>query len=177
MRGVYCARARTMVHSPVMDTSTQKDLAIYELSYHLTRELTDSQSEVLLQTWRDAIVSAGGSFLAEGALEESDLAYPINKHTKSLFGWMKFEITTDAVSAIGESVRTDKAVLRHTLVKTVREDTRASAQARTPYAGAVVQEVETKGVLERKIGATEESGKAVSEEALDEALDDLTEEK
>lgn len=168
-----------VVHSAPMEETNEKDIQIYELSYHIARTLSDSDADALLQAIRDALVQAGGSFLAEGALEESDLAYPINNHTKSLFGWMKFEATPDVVVALKENVlKTQKSIIRYVLIKTVREDTRASAQARTPHAGTgVVQEVETKGVLERKSKNEEVSDAEVSDEALDEALDELTDDK
>jgi hypothetical protein len=91
---------------------------------------------------------------------------------------MKFEIAPAAIQSLQHDVlKAQKNLIRYSLIKTVREDTRASAQARTPHVGTgVVQEVETKGVLERKT-TTEEPAEAVSDEALDEALDELTDEK
>lgn len=168
-----------MVHSAPMEQTTKNDLTVYELSYHITRALSESESEVLLQSLRDAVVKAGGSFLAEGALEEVDLAYPIQKHEKALFGWMKFETTPEAVKNLQEDVlKNQKNIIRYALIKTVREDTRASAQARIPQsASGLVQEVETKGTLERKTTTEESANEEVSEEEIDEALDELTDEK
>jgi ribosomal protein S6 len=160
-----------------MDTHTESDIAVYELSYHMTR-MSEADCEKQLQTIRDAVIKAGGSFLAEGALEDMELAYSMSQHDKSMFGWMKFEIAPAAIQSLQHDVlKAQKNLIRYSLIKTVREDTRASAQARTPHVGTgVVQEVETKGVLERKT-TTEEPAEAVSDEALDEALDELTDEK
>lgn len=161
-----------------METNTETDVSIYELSYHMPR-MSEADCEKQLQTIRDAIVAAGGSFLSEGALEEMDLAYPMGQHGKSLFGWMKFEIDPAQVTTLQHDVlKVQKNLIRYSLIRTVREDTRASAQARVPHTtgAGVVQEIETKGVLERKT-TTEEPAEAVSDEAIDDAIDELTDDK
>lgn len=151
---------------------------IYELSYHLPVSLPEKEQEAVLDLFRQEVSKAGGVFLAEGALEETDLAYPIavhgTTHTKSFFGWMKFELDPASAKAFQtDTLPSEKRLIRATFIQTVREDTRASAQARSHN---IVQEVENKGVLERKI-TTEEVSAEVSEEAIDKSIDELVVEK
>lgn len=174
---VYCASYTLMVHSAPMQTE-ETARTIYELSYHLPVSLTEKDQEAVLDVFRKEISKAGGVFLAEGALEEADLAYPMkaqgSTHTKSFFGWMKFELDPASAKMLQtETIPQEKRLIRAVLIQTVREDTRASAQARSTN---LVQEVENKGVLERKV-TTEETPAEVSEEAIDKSIDDLVTDK
>lgn len=174
---VYCTLYTLMVHSAPMQ-SEETARTIYELSYHLPVSLTEKDQEAVLDVFRKEVSKAGGVFLAEGALEETNLAYPMKaqggNHTQSFFGWMKFELDPASAKMLQtETIPQEKRLIRATLIQTVREDTRASAQARPTQ---LVQELENKAVLERKV-TTEEAPAEVSEEAIDKSIDDLVTDK
>ena len=158
-----------------MTEENTKDAQVYELGYHVPSTLSDSDREKVLEGVRAQITKAGGNFVTEGTPEDTRLAYTIeddahNKHIATFFGWMKFEMDPAAIPALTETLGNEEGIVRFRIVKTVKEDTRAATAERTH---TVVQEVETKGVLEKKVTKEESTGE-VSEADLDKSLDDLT---
>lgn len=91
------------------------------------------------------------------------------KHERSYFGWMKFEMTPEEATKLqNEDLASNKQVLRYTLFKTTREETRAQLQTEQ---NIILREVKTTGTLSKK--HVKEEGGEVSEEELEKSIDDL----
>lgn len=161
-----------------MTEENNKEAQVYELGYHILSTVPADDLEKEVSVIRSAIEKRGGSFIAEGTPESVELAYPMyvneggkqTKYDRAYFGWFKFEMDAEqAVLLEKEDVATNKQILRHVLITTTREETRAQLQTEQ---NGILREVQTKGTLEKKSVAEESSGE-VSEEAIDKSIDDL----
>lgn len=147
---------------------------VYEIGYHILPTVEGEKIEQVVQNIRTVVQEAGGNLLAEGAPQEMRLAYTmyINNQGKNTaydrahFGWLKFEMTSDALAAIEEILKSDRNILRAIAFKTVREDTRAGVRA------GALKEVRRGDTL-KTTKRVEEVKEEVSEEKLDEAIEDL----
>ncbi len=160
-------------------TQTNEDVRVYELGYHVVPTIPEAALDDAVAEIRTAIEKNGGSFITEASPEGMDLAYPMQvseegkrtTYTRAYFGWIKFEMTGEGVQHLDEALAANKSVLRFVLFATVREDTRAQIED----AANILQEVETKGTLERKVDSDlNKKGEEVSDVELDRSIDELT---
>ena len=108
------------------DTAT-----VYEVSYLLLPSLALEQVPAKVSLIQEAIEKAGGAMISSEEPILIDLAYPMTKVIQTVrhkvqtgyFGWMKFEIEKDGLTAIHKALDAEASVLRYLLVKTVRENT------------------------------------------------------
>jgi ribosomal protein S6 len=107
---------------------------VYELGYHMVSTLTEEELLKEVDALRGAISELGGNFITEGEPALMDLAYTMyigeggknTKYDKAYFGWMKFGLEPGQISHLQkEIIDENKNILRHLLIKTVAEDTRA----------------------------------------------------
>jgi ribosomal protein S6 len=170
------ADASTYANEPA-HVENHADGQVYELGYHIVPTVAADDLEGEVGTLRNAIEKRGGSFIAEGTPETVTLAYPMfvnnggkqTKYERAYFGWMKFELDPEqAVELRDEDLASNTHVLRYTLFKTTREETRAQLQTEQ---STILREVKTTGILEKK--HIEEEGGEVSEEALEKSIDEL----
>ncbi len=168
-----------MVSSPTMTEGKSEKNQVYELGYHILPTVVSDEVENVVGTIRSAIERRGGIFISEGPTETIALAYPMfvnnggkqTMYESAYFGWMKFELNPDeAVLLRDEDLANNTHILRFTLFKTTREETRAQLQTEKH---TILREVETTGTIEKK--EVQEEGGEVSEEALDKSIDELTE--
>ncbi len=149
---------------------------VYEVGYHII-PVSGKDTESVVNEIRETITASGGTLIAEGAPQELHLSYTMyvnneGKNTaydKTDFGWMKFEIPSGSVSVIEAALKAHPAVLRSIVFKTVKEETRATIKIGS------LREVKRTDTL-KTVARKEVSGEEVSEERLDEALEDITNE-
>tara|TARA_B100000508_G_scaffold129381_1_gene115802 strand:+ start:4415 stop:4939 length:525 start_codon:yes stop_codon:yes gene_type:complete len=153
------------------------DAQVYELGYHILPTVVADDLEGEVAKVRNAIEARGGSFITEGTPEMTTLAFPMfinnggkkTKYETAYFGWIKFEMEpAKAVALEREDIKTNIQVLRYILIKTTREETRAQLQTEQ---NTILREVKTTGTIERKV--VEEEGGEVSEEQVEEAIEEL----
>lgn len=153
------------------------EIQVYELGYHILPTVVSEDLEAEVAKLRSAIEKRGGSFLTEGTPEMTTLAYPMfvnnggkqTRYEQAYFGWMKFEMAAgEAIALRDEDMTTNSQILRHILVKTTREETRAQLQTAQ---NNILREIKTTGTLEKKTEV--EEGGEVSEEELEKSIDDL----
>tara|TARA_B100000745_G_scaffold282203_1_gene215389 strand:- start:798 stop:1322 length:525 start_codon:yes stop_codon:yes gene_type:complete len=153
------------------------DAQVYELGYHILSTVVADDLEGEVAKVRNAIEARGGSFITEGTPEMTTLAFPMfinnggkkTKYETAYFGWIKFEMEpAKAVALEREDIKTNIQVLRYILIKTTREETRAQLQTEQ---NTILREVKTTGTIERKV--VEEEGGEVSEEQVEEAIEEL----
>lgn len=107
------------------------ETGVYELGFHLVSSLSEAEVGEEVTRLKDLIAAKGGVFIADEFPKEMPLAYEMVKvvvgkrerHTKSYFGWVKFEIGAGEVPGLLTEIETRPSVLRALLVKTVRENT------------------------------------------------------
>lgn len=169
-----------MLSSPTMteeNNTEASELQVYELGYHILPTVAAEDVEAEVGKIRDAIEKRGGSFITEGTPEVMTLAYPMfvnnggkqTKYERAYFGWVKFEMDPAQAVALQEEDMTPNAnVLRFTLFKTTREETRAQLQTEQ---STILREVKNTDTLEKK--EVKEEGGEVSEAELEKSIDDL----
>lgn len=161
----------------VIDSTADETAAtrIYEVGYHIMPTVAEDQVEKVVGDVRSVIEQAGGSFIAEGAPVLTRLAYPIEaregdkwiEQDRGYFGWIKFEAVVGSAATLETALKANKSILRHIVFQTVREETRA--RLKTP----TLREVKRTDTL-KPVAKQEEASAPVSEEELDKALSDIT---
>jgi len=149
---------------------------IYEIGYHISPSVKEEDLDTVIGGIRSAIEKEGGSFIAEGAPSLMRLSYAIEAreagkkvdYDRGYFGWIKFESSVPAATAIEDVLRRSPEVFRFIVFRTVREDTRAKFKAPT------LREVKRTDTLKTTPRRAEENAAPVSEEDLDKALQDIT---
>ncbi len=113
---------------------TNDERRVYELGYHMVSTLTEDDLHKEVDALRESISKLGGNFLMEGEPALMELAYTMyigegGKNTpydKAYFGWIKFDLDPSKLTHLEKEVLAhSKNILRHLLIKTVAEDTRA----------------------------------------------------
>ena len=160
-------------------TTDEKDVSVYELGYHILPTTPAEEVEAEVAKLRSAIETRGGSFITEGTPESVALSYPMfvnnggkqTKYDRAYFGWLKFEMDpAQAATLQEEELQKNAQVLRASVTKTVREETRAQMQVAE---AGVLREVHTTGTIEKKQTDISEEKGEVSEEQIDKSIDDL----
>ncbi len=116
------------------DTNTGADLgstAVYEASFLLVPTLSAEQVPGKVSAIKEALVSFGATIISDEDPVLIDLAYPMVKVVQTnrfkanegYFGWVKFELGKDAVKLVKKMLDESPDVLRHLIIKTVRENT------------------------------------------------------
>ena len=103
----------------------ERELASYELAFHVLPTVAEGEVTVVFQKLKDIITKKGGSIVTEEAPARFDLAFEIVKHlegrnrkfTSAYFGWVRFKIEPAAIEAISHDVEGVKELLRHILIK------------------------------------------------------------
>jgi ribosomal protein S6 len=105
--------------------------AVYEASYILLPSLAFEQVPAKAAAIKSMLTSAGGAVISDEDPVLIDLAYPMtkvistfrHKATTGYFGWIKFEITSDGIGAVKKALDADDDIIRHLIIRTVRENT------------------------------------------------------
>jgi ribosomal protein S6 len=170
-----------MAENAVLETNENEAaeavLRIYEVGYHLIPTIKEEDIEGVVGGIRSVIEKVGGSFISEGAPTLTRLAYTISKQEKGkrvdfdrgYFGWIKFEATIDIVEKLNSALNRSADLVRFIVFQTVREDTRAKIKAPS------LREVKRTDVI-KSAARVEEASVPVSEEDLEKALKDITDE-
>ncbi len=161
---------------------------VYELGYHMVPTLTEEELQKEVDSLRSAISELKGNFLSEGQAALIELAYTMvigeggknTKYNTAYFGWIKFDLEPEQLAHLQDEVIADnKSILRHLLIKTVAEDTRAQVnleelkEVKSNEKLAPAPKAEKKE--EEKKEQTAEEKKEASK-SLDDTIDKLLEE-
>jgi len=151
-------------------------LRIYEIGYHVTPQVKETEVEKIVGEVRTVIEKEGGSFIAEGTPALMRLAYPMSvvekekrlEHDRAYFGWIKFEAHVAVAQTLDTVLKNNPNLLRHMIFQTVREDTRAKMKAPT------LREVKRTDVIKPQRRVEESSAAPLSEAELEKAIQDIT---
>lgn len=161
-------------------------LRIYEVGYHISPDTKEEELEKTVGALRSEIESAEGgpssggkvNFIAEGAPSLMKLAYPIFlregeksvEYDRGYFGWIKFEAPVAVAKTVEAFLKNNNPFFRYIIFQTVREDTRAKMKA------PQLREVKRTDVIKQVPRRVEETSAPVSEEELEKALSEITNE-
>ncbi len=156
---------------------TQDNTAVYEVSYLLLPSVSAEEIPAKAVSLKDAVTSAGAKIISSEDPILIDLAYTISKVSNTgtkkadsgYFGWVKFEITKDGIADVKKVFDTDEDVLRHLIIKTVRENTLLEGKMKLKKEDKARKD-EPK---DEAIIAPEEVPAEVLAEDIDKTIDDL----
>ncbi len=103
----------------------ERELAAYELAYHVLPTVAEGEVDTVTNTLKSVITSQSGTIFDEEAAKRFELAYEIEKYldgkyrrfSSAYFGWIRFHMDAAAVEAMTAEVDANKHLLRHLLVR------------------------------------------------------------
>jgi len=104
---------------------------VYEASFLIVPSVSEDKVGDEFSAIRSGFEATGASVIAEGFPQILDLAYTMErivdtkkqKFNTAYFGWIKFDLPVASISNIKDMLDKNKNVLRHLIIKTVRENT------------------------------------------------------
>jgi ribosomal protein S6 len=107
------------------------DSRVYEISFIFDNKLDENKALEKFNAIKQSIATLGGSFISEEVPYMRELAYEMTRVVNNVnirfnegyFGWIKFELDADKVKDLEKGIKADEEVVRHLVVKTVRENT------------------------------------------------------
>ena len=147
---------------------------IYEVSYLFLPSLALEQVPAKVASLKDVITKAGGAVISFEEPISIDLAYPMTKVVQTTrhkvstayFGWVKFEMQKDGIGVVKKALDNDGEVLRHLIIKTVRENTLLLGKMKIQKEERARKEEENEEVVD-------EAPKETAPEELDKSIDEL----
>ena len=113
------------------NNETIVDSRVYEISFIFDNKLDEETALAKSNAIKQSIATLGGSFISEETPYLRELAYEITRVVNNInvrfnegyFGWIKFEMPAEKVQELEKGLKSDEQVIRHLVVKTVRENT------------------------------------------------------
>lgn len=110
---------------------SKSDKTIYEIGYNLIPTISEEEVAKEVTKIKEKIVSLEGEIISDEYPNQIKLAYEMTKEinnknvrfNSAYFGWIKFEIDPSQIEEVKKMADGDLNVLRHIIIKTVRENT------------------------------------------------------
>lgn len=173
-----------------MPAAEAKDVVLdernsYEFAFHVLPTVAEGEVAGVFDALK-AHIAKDGEIIGEEMPERIDLAYPIvksmegrnRKFTSAYFGWVRFKLEADKIASLTEELGGMQNILRHLVIKltTLEEEHpfRFHENRKSVKMTTVVNE--DAEILEPVQTEVEEDVE-VSEEALDESLEKITQDE
>jgi ribosomal protein S6 len=156
-------------------TNTEGDKAtVYEMSFLFLPSLAFEQVSQSVSAIKEAVSGLGGEVISYEDPILIDLAYPMTKVVGAVrhkvgtgyFGWVKFEMLSEKIGEIKKMLDTNDGVIRHLIIKTIRENTLLNGRMILRKDERIKKEKENEEV---EAAATESS----TPEEIDKSIDEL----
>ncbi len=137
----------------ITESESKGETQVYELGYLLLPSVAEDKLDAVVAKLRQAVKAAGGEELDAEAPEYLELAYTMSKTVgasryvvnDAYIGWLKFEVSPEAVNQIKAAIEGVEEVLRSLLVKAPRETSFTFAKAKALLAEHAAKEQEKEG--------------------------------
>ncbi len=157
---------------------TGEKMHIYEVSFLIVPTVSEDKVADEFGAIRSEFEAAGATMIAEGFPTPTLLAYIMErtvdskkqKFTDGYFGWVKFELPVASLSNIKQLLDKRQNVLRHLIIKTVRENTMYSAKLPE---STLKNGEKPEGETELESGVVAAESKIVSGKEIDKSIDAL----
>ncbi|KKQ35460.1 MAG: hypothetical protein US50_C0014G0007 [Candidatus Nomurabacteria bacterium GW2011_GWB1_37_5] len=156
----------------------EKEFRVYELSYLFVPLIEEEAVSAKAGDFKNFLSNLGAQFISEEFPRLIQLAYAMDKSiankkykfTNAYFGWFKFEIDAESISKIKEYLKHNDDIIRHLLIKTIKENTQAPKKLspRPEFR----KKFKTEGESAAGASQTEEKGE-VNEAEVDKKIDEL----
>lgn len=166
-----------------MNESQNDRSAVYEIGYLIGTSIPEETVPAEGEKIKKIVTDAGASIISDEAPRLEHLAYTMRKKTVSgaydkfddaYFGWVKFELASDAIEGVKKAITNLPSVIRSMVITTVRE---------TTYLGKRASAIAKLGAEEKLIskpvgvGATAETPAATATvEEMDKSIDEMVKE-
>ena len=136
-RRFYCEQIRTVVLSSphmaeeiIATDEEMKDLAVYEVAFHIDPNLSDTKVRTVYDDVHKLIESKATALIAESDPTRMTLAYTIShtqegqkkEYNTSFFAWIAYEGHPENQKEIVDSVQEKEEIIRHLCIKTTKEE-------------------------------------------------------
>jgi len=157
----------------------------YEFAFHVLPTVAEGEVPAVLESIKNHITHVGAEIFGEEAPERIDLVYPVVKHmegknrkfTSAYFGWIRFRLEGGKLEALMEELEGEAAILRHLTIKLTKvEEANPFRYHENRKSIKMVEIVEEDPELLKEVKTETEEGE-VSEVALEESLEKITEEE
>lgn len=151
---------------------TGEKMHVYEVSFLIVPTVSEDSISEEFSAVKSAVESSGGSVITEEFPKKRNLAYTMEKafeskyqrYDEAYFGWIKFELVSASVADIKAELDKRQTVLRHMIVKTVRENTMFTSN---------LDGSESDGSEEGSEGSSDMGGEESSAKETDKSVDAL----
>lgn len=153
-----------------MTTDTVKTAGtVYEVGYHIVPAVSPETLPKEVDAIKAFLEKQGATVISEESPKTRVLAYPMvkvvgqNRHTYDTahFGWIKFEAPKDAAAEVEKFFQANEKVLRHLLIKTVRENTLYGAKVLPQEEGVKDEEAKDASKEAKPIASAEDMDKSI----------------
>ena len=159
----------------------QNGANVYEVSYLFLPSIAVEQIISKTVVLKNMLISFGAEIISDENPVLVDLAYAMTKviHTTrhkvwaGYFGWIKFEISSEAVLSVKKALDTNDEIIRYLIVKTVRENTLLNGKMKLQKEDKVRRDEKLDEIENVLIEPVEEVVKETVPEELDKSIDDL----
>jgi ribosomal protein S6 len=151
-----------------------QDSRVYEVGFNLIPKISEGDVPAEVENIKKILSSHRASVIAEEMPRMTQLSYGMAKAAtgkremfdRAYFGWVKFEVDPEAITAITEEVAALPNVLRSIVISTVRESTLSKKVFVSEHlAGETIKKPEM----------VKEGGKKLTDAEIDSAVDELVE--
>lgn len=160
------------------------EVKVYEIGYWLSPLIAEEHVGQHVTEIKDMLEKAGANMISEEFPRERALAYPITQSvehkntvfTKGYFGWVKFELTPNAIKEVEDFMRSYQLAFRYIVILTVKENTISEKRVAEVKKGEPVGEKTPQSSAEGDSLAKSKKKTGddpISEEDLDKTIDDL----
>ena len=116
-----------------IESEIKGEMRVYELSFIFSSLLSPEDMALKFGDLKNLLMVSGARFITEEMPRLIPLAYTMvatigNKKYRfnnGYFGWVKFELGQEGILNLKEGLKTNEDIVRHLLIKTVRENTLA----------------------------------------------------
>ncbi len=158
-------------------TAQESDARVYEVSYLLTPAVEEGEIATEYGNLKAVITSLGGEAIADEMPRKIELAYTFEKVIQNIkhkfdtayFGWFKFAMDAEKVNDLKKKLDLDTKIIRHLIIKTVRENTVASKRFVRSAEGGVTRKYTPKVRSEGEIPVE------INKEEIDKEIDAMVE--
>ncbi|HEY9481233.1 MAG TPA: 30S ribosomal protein S6 [Candidatus Paceibacterota bacterium] len=113
------------------ETAKTDKAAVYEVAFHIVPTVSPETLPKEFDAIKAVLGGVGATIISEEAPKMRPLAYTMtkvigpNRHRfdTAYFGWIKFEAAPEAIAEVNKAMDASDKVIRHLVVKTVRENT------------------------------------------------------
>jgi ribosomal protein S6 len=113
------------------ETAKTDKAAVYEVAFHIVPTVSPEKLPAEYDAIKAVLGGVGATIISEEAPKMRPLAYQMvkvigpvhHKFDTAYFGWVKFDATTESVGEIKKALDASEKIIRHLIIKTVRENT------------------------------------------------------